>query len=270
MLFRSAPLVDRIGLPHLTVDREWDSQIKQLNSEDALNGHIPISAIFACTGAIVAILSGYADTAVSNESSASEPTLRYQDVDINHQYSKSLEFEQDFQAIQKHLFSGGTRYYSLLRPLSELHIAEIFAETGFTKYKDVFSSCNRAFTQGQDHMSWCGECAKCAFVFLAFTPFVDRAELEKLWGGKNLLLDPMLDPIYKQLLGIEGDKPLDCVGEVKESRSAMRIAQDTYPKLSKYEFEIPEDYDWRSQSQHAIPDDVFESIFGQRSAQPPG
>lgn len=256
-----APLVERVGLPHNWVDRTWDEQIKTLNSQDALNGHIPISAIFACTGTIVAILSGQADHIVSNESSASEPNLRYQDVDINHQYSKSLEFERDFQAIQYHLFGEKPRYYSLLRPYSELHIAEMFAKNGFNKYKNVFSSCNRAFTLGHDHMSWCGECAKCAFVFLALTPFVGRVELESLWGGKNLLLDPVLGRTYQQLLGIEGDKPLDCVGEIKESRSAMRLAQNSYRELSKYIFDIPSTYDWRASSEHAIPEDIYQLIF---------
>lgn len=251
------PLVERVGLTHFWVNREWDQQIGELNRQDAYNGHVPISAIFSAVGAIVGILSSYRDVVVSNESSASEPNLRYQGVDINHQYSKSLEYEQDFQVCLRRLFGDSLRYYSFLRPFSELRIAELFTRLGFNKYEGVFSSCNRAFRHGQDHMSWCGECPKCAFVFLALTPFVEREELEKLWGGKNLLLDPALEPTYLQLLGIEGDKPLDCVGEVKESRAAMRLAQEIYPELTKYVFELPPDYDFRSWSGHAMPDEIF-------------
>src|SRR5690606_11803653 len=113
-----------------------------------------------------------------------------------------------------------------LRPLSELRIAELFAKVGFEKYKSLFSSCNRAFVLESKSMSWCGECSKCAFTFLILSPFIDQPELEKLWGGNNLLLDPSLEATYRQLLGIEGDKPLDCVGEIKESRAAMRLAQE--------------------------------------------
>jgi hypothetical protein len=251
------PLVELVGLPHFWVARKWDRQLLELKSQGALNGHVPISAIFSAVGAIVGILSGYRDVVVSNESSASEPTLRYQDVDINHQYSKSLEYERDFQAVLHHLFGDSLHYYSFLRPFSELRIAELFAQLGFIKYKHVFSSCNRAYTHDQHHMFWCGECPKCAFVFLALTPFVAREELEKLWDGENLLLDPALEPTYRQLLGIEGDKPLDCVGEIKESRAAMRLAQEIYPELDKYRFEIPDGYDFRAWSGHAMPDEIF-------------
>jgi len=252
------PLAGRVGLPHFWVAREWDQQLKELNRQDAMNGHIPISAIFSCVGTIVSILSGYRDAVVSNESSASEPTLRYEDVEINHQYSKSLEYERDFQACLGRLFGDSLRYYSFLRPFSELRIGELFARLGFAKYQGVFSSCNRAYTHDRQQMFWCGECPKCAFVFLILTPFVERQELEALWDGKNLLLDAGLEPTYRQLLGIEGDKPLDCVGEIKEARTAMRLAQAAYPEeLDKYTFDIPADYDFRAWSAHAMPEEVF-------------
>ncbi len=247
------PLIDRIDLPHYFVERQWDPQIGTLNQQDALNGHVPISAIIACVGTIVALLTGYKYHVVSNESSANEPNLTYQSVAINHQYSKSLEFEKDYQAILSHLFADSVGYFSFLRPLSELHIAKVFARIGFDTYKDVFSSCNRAFTHDQVQMFWCGECSKCAFVFLALTPFVSRTALEKMWG-KNLLLDPDMDSTYRQLLGIEGDKPLDCVGEVKESRAAMKLAQQQYPELVKYSFDIPANYDYLALSEHSMPD----------------
>ncbi len=251
------PLAARVGLPHCWVAREWDEQLRQLNAQGALNGHIPISAIFSCVGNIVGILSGYQDLVVSNESSASEPNLHYEGMAINHQYSKSLEYEQDFQACLHHLFGDRPQYYSFLRPFSELRIAELFAGLGFDTYLGVFSSCNRAYRHEEHQMFWCGECAKCAFVCLILTPFVEADKLYGIWGGKNLLLEPSLEPTYRQLLGIEGDKPLDCVGEVKEARAAMRLAQKKYPELEKYSFEIPADYDFRAWSQHAMPEEVF-------------
>ena len=252
------PLVERIGLPHFAVSREWDRQLLELNKQDALNGHVPISAIFACVGTIVSILTGYSSTVVSNEHSANEPTLHYKGIAINHQYSKSLEFEQDYQGLLQHCFGGSLRYFSFLRPLSELRIAELFARIGFEKYKDLFSSCNRAFTHDSDRMFWDGTCPKCAFVFLALTPFVPVEKLEALFSGKNLLRDPALEPTYQQLLGIEGDKPLECVGEVKESRAAMRLAARIFPELSaKYQFTIPVDYDYKTLSSHQMPPEIY-------------
>ena len=251
------PLVAKVGLPHFWVAREWDPQLLKLNKEGALNGHIPISAILSCVGNIVGILSGYRDLLVSNESSASEPTLQYHGVDINHQYSKSLEYEQDFQSLLQRLFGDSLRYYSFLRPFSELRIAELFAQLGFDKYLGVFSSCNRAYRHGEHQMFWCGECAKCAFTCLILTPFVESSKLLSIWGGKNLLLEPGLEDTYKQLLGIAGEKPLDCVGEIKEARAAMRLAQEKYPELEKYEFDLPSDYNFRAWSAHVMPEEVF-------------
>lgn len=251
------PLVERIGLPHYSVDRTWDRTLLELKDQGALNGHIPISAIFACVGTVAAILTGKRDVVVSNEQSANEPTLEYQGVQINHQYSKSQEFEQDFQKYLAHNFGDSIRYYSFLRPFSEVFVGELFAKIGFEKYKDVFSSCNRAFVHTSEKMGWCGHCPKCAFVFMILTPFISREKLEALWGGKNLLLSPELEPLYRQLLGIEGDKPLECIGEIKESRAAMRLASEIYPELKeKYQFYLPDDYDYRAQGSDEMPKEI--------------
>ncbi|MDB5185616.1 MAG: hypothetical protein JWL85_139 [Candidatus Saccharibacteria bacterium] len=255
------PLVERVGLPHYWVEREWDSQLFTLREQGAYNGHVPISAIFASVGAIVAVLSGRRDNVVSNEQSANEETLTYHGVSINHQYSKSQEFERDFQTHLSHQFGESVRYYSFLRPFTEVRIGELFAHVAFEKYKDVFSSCNRAYVHDSNHMSWCGQCPKCAFVFMILTPFIPHEDLEALWGGKNLLLDPALEPMYRKLLGIEGDKPLECIGEVKESRAAMRFAQNLYPELKdRCQFDLPADYDFRKISSHEMPEDVYELL----------
>ncbi|HUP26603.1 MAG TPA: hypothetical protein VM124_03100 [Candidatus Limnocylindrales bacterium] len=255
------PLIDRIGLPHYWVERQWDPQLFTLKeTPGAYNGHVPISAIFACVGTIVAILSGRRDVIVSNEQSTNEPMLHYQGVAINHQYSKSQEFEQDYQEHLKRTLGESIRYYSFLRPLSEVYIAELFAGLGFSKYHDVFSSCNRAFVHGSNTIFWDGTCPKCAFVYLALTPFVPRQQLEELFGGKNLLLDPSLEMTYRQLLGIEGDRPLECIGDIKESRAAMRLAQQQYPDLAKYQFDLPADYDYRSLGSHTMPDEYYQLL----------
>lgn len=254
------PLVERIGLTHYWVEREWDKQLLTLNEQGAFNGHVPISAIIACVGTVVAILSGHRDHVVSNEQSANEPTLEYEGVAINHQYSKSQAFEQGYQALLYARFGDGLRYYSLLRPLSELRIAELFSRSSFDTYHDVFSSCNRAFTHESSRMFWDGTCPKCAFVYLALTPFVAPEKVQALFSGKNLLLEPGLEPTYRQLLGIEGDKPLECVGEVKESRAAMREAQKTHPELAKYQFEIPASYDFRALASHHMPEEIWQII----------
>lgn len=254
-----SPLMERVGLPNFLVSRHLDPSITEHNQRGAYSGHIPISAIFAAVGTVIAVLGNKKDIVMSNESSASDPSLNYREVSINHQYSKSLEFEIDFQHYLAAHFGDSVRYYSLLRPLSELNIARLFAPY-FDRYADVFSSCNRAFTQDSTHLFWCGECAKCAFAFLILTPFISRNKLEKLFH-KNLLLDTSLDVTYRQLLGIEGDKPLDCVGEIKESRAAMQLAQKQYQELNKYQFSLPSDYDWKTLGPKSMPVDAYRSLM---------
>jgi hypothetical protein len=252
------PQVERTGLPHYWVERTFDKSLLELNANGARNGHIPISAILACVGSVVAVLSGQRDVVVSNEQSANEPTLQYEGVAINHQYSKSQEFEADFQTHLARTLGDHVRYYSLLRPLSELCIAELFSKIGYDKYHDVFSSCNHAFTLDSHKLFWDGTCPKCAFIFLVLTPFVPRDKMEALFSGKNLLLTPELEPTYRQLLGIEGDKPLECVGEIKESRAAMRLAVKIYPELkAKYQFELPDDFDYKAPAAHLMPPDIY-------------
>ncbi len=250
------PLIETMATKHLFVKRQLDNKIIDLNSQDAMNGHIPISAILACTGTIVSILSGTSEAVVSNEKSANEPTLEYLGMKINHQYSKSSVFEKDYQEYLSLSIDNYSSYYSFLRPLGELFIAELFSKIGFMKYKTVFSSCNKAFTQESDHIFWCGQCPKCAFTFLIFTPFIEKTELEKLWHGKNLLLEPSLEKTYLNLLGIDGEKPLDCVGEIRESRLAMEMSKKKYPELNKYIFKLDDDYDYREIGPDLMPEET--------------
>lgn len=254
------PLVRKLGTRHYYVERILDPQLNNLNATDAYNGHIPISAIFACVGTVVAILSGHKDVVVSNEQSANEPTLTYRGVSINHQYSKSQDFERLFQAILRTNFDESVRYYSLLRPLSEMKIAELFAKHSFMTYRDVFSSCNRAFVQESPGLFWDTSCPKCCFVYLILFPFLGEKQLDAVFH-KNLLLDNSLVKTYRGLLGIEGDKPLDCVGEIQESRMAMKLAQKSIPELySMYEFDTQLNYDYRKLMQHEIPNEIWQSI----------
>ena len=82
---------------------------------------------------LVAFLIGKKYVALSNEDSANESNIVGEK--INHQYSKSLEFENDFRWFTKNYLTDKIEYFSLLRPLNELQIMKIF-----TKYplQEVF------------------------------------------------------------------------------------------------------------------------------------
>ena len=261
-----APIVQIIGADtHVSVARILDTQLLDgsLKAAGALNGHIPISAIFAAVSTVVCILLGVQDSVMSNEYSASEPTLYVGKEPVNHQFSKSLQFEQSYQAILQHLFGTSVRYYSLLRPLHEAYVTELFSKNYYQKYKEVFSSCNRAYVQKSHAMFWCGNCPKCAFTYLALVSFLPAEDILPLWNGHDVLRDPALRQTYEKLLGIDpGGKPFECVGEIKECRALMNIAKQKYPELSDiYVYESPTNFDHTTQMSHAIPIDIFAKIY---------
>src|SRR6516162_7489264 len=164
------------GLPFIRVHRRLDDTLFKLNDAGGLNGHVPITGILSAIAAAGAVMSGYDVIAMSNEHSASAPNLQVDDADINHQYSKSLEFEGDFSEYLKNYISPNIAYFSLLRPLSEIEIARRFAK--YPEYFRIFLSCNTAFRQSAAERArlWCGNCPKCRFVFLALALSIEKPE----------------------------------------------------------------------------------------------
>ncbi len=221
-----APAVDRTvavaGLPHVSVTRVLDPLLLELNRRGALNGHVPVTAVVSCLAVIAALVHGAGAVVMADERSSSVGSLTWDGMEVNHQYSKSWDFERRFAAIVAGHVAEDLDYFSLLRPWSELAIARRFA--ALPTYHRAFVSCNRAFLLDGDRRtpSWCGDCPKCRFVALALAPFLDRDRIV-LIQGKDLLGDPAQLPGFAALLGIEADKPLECVGEVEESRVAMRL-----------------------------------------------
>ncbi|GAA2193618.1 UDP-N-acetyl-alpha-D-muramoyl-L-alanyl-L-glutamat e epimerase [Micromonospora lupini] len=208
------------GLTPLAARRRIDPVLFDLNAAGALNGHIPVTAINSLIAVATAVLHGLGPVVMSNERSASDPNLVWNGHEINHQWSKGVEAEGLLRgALAEH--AGLTEpYFSLLRSLSELHIARLFAE--FTGYDDVVTSCNQAFKLRDASERWCRDCPKCRFVFLAMAPFMPRERVTHIFGG-DLLADPEQIPGYRELLGVDGHKPFECVGEVEESVVALGL-----------------------------------------------
>jgi hypothetical protein len=210
----------RTGLPTLNIRRQLAPELFEYNRLGAWNGHIPVTAINSAILVCAAILYGYDAIIFSNEQSASIATLEYDGQQVNHQWSKSLEFEQRLRVYTKSHIAADLDYFSLLRPWSELAVTREFSRV--TLYDDVFSSCNRNFRIRGERPAdrWCGQCPKCHFVFLALAPFVTKPRLLAIFG-RNLLDDTSLAPGFDALLEYREHKPFECVGEGRESRAAM-------------------------------------------------
>ncbi|MDD3181544.1 MAG: endonuclease domain-containing protein [Alphaproteobacteria bacterium] len=217
------PIADTLrvaGLPSLHIKRFLSPNLMALNAQGALNGHVPITAILSSIVVACAILYGYDTIVLSNEYAASEPNVVSHGAEVNHQYSKSFAFEQDFNAIVQHTISPSLSYFSLLRPLTETAIAMRFSKC--EAYHAVFRSCNTAFKQDESARGkkWCCTCPKCRFVFLALASFMGKEKLIAIFGA-NLLADMTQLAGFKELCGLGPHKPFECVGEVEESALLM-------------------------------------------------
>jgi UDP-N-acetyl-alpha-D-muramoyl-L-alanyl-L-glutamate epimerase len=208
------------NVPSIRVDRRLDRRLFSLNENGALNGHVPITGILSAIAMAAAVMHGADTVVMSNERSASAPNLQIDDVEVNHQFSKSFEFEREFSDFVKKYISPNITYFSLLRPLSEIEIARRFSK--YRQYFGIFRSCNSAFRQGRTarETQWCGNCPKCRFVFLALAPFLAKTELIGIFG-RNLLDDEAQRDGFAALCGLRDHKPFECVGEVSESAAVM-------------------------------------------------
>ena len=212
--------VDAIGHAPLYVTRTLDAEMIRLGKEPGYyNGHVPSTAINSMIASLCALLFGYDQIVLSNERSASEGNIEFDGRETNHQYSKSLGFELLIADILANATGGALKYFSLLRPYSEARIASLFTQG--QRFDAVFSSCNRNFRlTGNDGPLWCGECPKCHFVFLIFAPFMAKDRLLKIFG-KNLLDVPANERSFRELSGLTGQKPWECVGEILEAAACF-------------------------------------------------
>jgi len=209
------------GLDLAVVRRTLDPRLLQLNAEGARNGHVPVTAIVSLIAVAAGYRLGYDTTVMALERSADEPTRTTVDdgdiVEVNHQWSKSTEFERSLAAVLADAVGPGVHYRSVLRDADELAIAACFAS--LPQYHRAFVSCNRAFAENGPGDGWCGACPKCRFVFLALATAMAPADLVTIFGA-DLLADPRQVDGFRDLFE-EGRKPFECVGTRHESLVAM-------------------------------------------------
>jgi len=226
------------GLPIVRAEREIDPQLLRSAELGFLNGHVPVTGILSAIAVLAAVLEDRDAVVMSNEWSASVPTLEYQGHQVNHQFSKSDVFEAAFRDV---VASGGPsvsadtdigtgaaprmpEYFSWLRDRTELWVGREFA--ALEQYHGSFRSCNKAFYSepGRRLDHWCGQCDKCCFIDLILAPFLPAEALRRIFAVTGEPLeDPGLAGKFRALLGA-GAKPFECVGEVSECRAAVLLA----------------------------------------------
>lgn len=207
----------------IIVKRTIDPKLLKLNQQGYLNGHTPFSAYLAFLSTFAGVLYDYKNIIASNESSSNEGNVFWKGQEINHQYSKSFEFEEDFRDYCKKYLSFSSNYFSYLRTFSELQISEKFSR--MEKYHKLFRSCNKGSKEG----IWCGKCPKCISTYLLLYPFLGKKTAAIF--GRDLLQDESLIPLVGGLLRENNVvKPFECVATVEEIRQAISLGVEKAKK----------------------------------------
>lgn len=219
----------------LLIKRKISDNLFNLNKLWYYNWHVPITWLIAFVMVTVWYLYNYKYLILSNEISANFSNTLWNYININHQYSKSLEFEIDFRDYVSKYISDDIKYFSLLRGMYEVKIAEYFSKF-WKEYFSKFSSCNNNFKilNKSDKIKkwkhWCNNCPKCAFVFAILRPYIDNNDVITIFW-EDLFENKELETLYRELLWITWIKPFECVWEAEEVIYSMYKSLEKYNKL---------------------------------------
>lgn len=219
-------VADAMGIVLNVVNRKLDPQILDMNKlEGALNGHIPISLVFALVGCALACIEKAKYVIVANEASASIPQVQGENGSVNHQWSKSLEFERQFQTFVHKYVSENINYTSVIRPLTSVAVAKLFCK--LPTYFEVFSSDNSLLKinpEKRDHPRWGLHSPKSLSSFILLAPWLSDEEVLRIFG-RNFLEETELSELFLDLLGASEKVVLDCVGTPDELRLSLTMLQ---------------------------------------------
>ena len=213
----------------IEVKRIIDKNLLNLNKQGFFNGHTPFSAIVAFISYLCSYMLGKKYIALSNEDSANETNVDGEN--INHKYSKTIEFENDFREYARKYLKADIEYFSMLRPISELQIAMLFSR--IENFHTIFKSCNVG--SKSEPWVWCCDCPKCLFVYTILSPFLYKEKLINIFG-EDLFEKENLLKTFVELCGYGETKPFECVGTYSEIRFAI---SKTIENLEKQDKKLP-------------------------------
>lgn len=262
--FAPTPAHDRIaslvGARTIAAVRRRDPWIDRIRRFFGISSAYPSVSTFTFVALLIAELRGYDTIIFSNERSADFGNLIYRGLPVNHQWCKSTEAEQMINAYMRSYITPDVASVSLLRQFSELEIVRRVVR--YPHYLRSITSCNTYFwlprsMQRLSHAPfWCKKCPKCAFIFACYAAFLPKADVVEIFGA-DLFADPRLVPLYRRILGVDGFKPLDCVGEPEEMILAMHLATGRGEYAGEaaavaFEEHFPAGYDFERLREHVF------------------
>jgi hypothetical protein len=218
-------LLDRVGgaTARVRAERQWiyddllDSPVVQLHGKalgvkSLLAAETPAS-LFATLP--LALARGYRGLVLAHEASANAANLEWNGERVNHQWGKGWEAEQLLDRYVRDQLLANVRYFSVLAPVHDEVIFELLARDA--ELAALTHSCNV-------RKPWCGECAKCAYVWLQFAAHLPAAVVTKTFGDNLGECDANAHH-FRELLGLAEHTPFECVGSAAESRLAIALAR---------------------------------------------
>ncbi len=218
-------LLDRLGgtTARVRAERQWivddflDSPVVALRPDlgvkSLLAAETPASVFAALP---IALARGYRGLVVAHEASANAANLDWDGEPINHQWGKGSEAEALLDRYVREHLVANVRYFSVLAPVHDEVIFELLARDA--ELVPLTHSCNVK-------KPWCGECAKCAYVWLQLAAHLPREIVDETFGA-NLGERAQNQLHFRQLLGLAEHTPFECVGSATEARLALALARD--------------------------------------------
>jgi hypothetical protein len=273
-LGQSKSVADVMGISLDAVGRTLAPELMNLQMQPgAYKGHVPISLIFGLVGVVMALTQGASMVVVANEASSSTPTTEWEGEAVNHQWSKSFGFEKSLQAYVKQHIAGDITYFSAIRPLTSVGVAKKFA--ALPQYFEVFTSDNFVFRidpSKRPSGRWSLESPKSLSSYILLAPWLSEKDMTRTFTI-DLMNEETLEPLFKELTGLEGHPPLDCVGTVEELVLSLNLAFKQGKFVNTYLMGVAEtagliqDKDWESELNAALalqPDSVFPAEFADK------
>jgi hypothetical protein len=201
----------------LISQRKIDPKLFELNKQWYYNWHIPITGLISFVIPTICYLYNYKYIIFSNEKSADIENTKRKWINIIHQYSKSVEFEKDFNNYMHKYINPNLSYFSLLNWFYEITIAKMFSQ--YPQYFWEFVSCNNNFkitkNDQKTQSKRCLNCPKCLSTFSLLRPRISKQQtLEIFWNDIFEQEDKINS--FKELLWIKWHKPFECVGTTEE------------------------------------------------------
>lgn len=175
-----------------------------------------IAVLAICAAAI-----GAGVVCLGIESSADHSFPIFRNKRVNHQYQKTTRHLRMLERFYQRVLNPGLKIGSPIADVTDTEVLKILLEQVAEKFRE-FSSCGGSNWQSKH----CGECEKCAFVYVLLRRSAKGQHLAKRIFRRDLLEDVEL---YRPWIDARFLPPLACIGPRREVWNALETLVETDP-----------------------------------------